>query len=324
MRSGFRRRDHAARSPGVRRPLRRYVGLGVVRGRRRGRTQRDHQLVRRRPVGRVLREAAPEQRYEILRHTCQVRFVVHHLVRHDVRAVRVEGPAPGGRVHQYRAHREHIGGRSHLARTLELLGRHERRCTDQLARLRTQITVRGTGDTEVDDLGPVGRQQHIARLEIAVHHAGAVDVAQRLGQPRAGPAQLRRIQRSVPLHALRERRALDEQRGHPGPFGLGVGIDDGRGEGPADPAGRRDLLLEAGSELRIRGMLGMDDLDRQAQPRGGGGQMDDPHAACAQACLKPVLPGIFRMLRFRKLPGGAQRWHFPPPCGSCASATHGA
>ena len=70
--------------------------------------------------------------------------------------------------------------------------------------------------------------------------------------PAPSLAQLAGAQRPVPLHPLGERRALDEQRGHPGPFGLRVGIDDGRGEGPADPPGGRDLLPETGSELRVR------------------------------------------------------------------------
>lgn len=41
--------------------------------------------------------------------------------------------------------------------------------------------VGGVGDTEVDDARPVRGEQHMGRLEIAVHDARAVDDVQGLG-----------------------------------------------------------------------------------------------------------------------------------------------
>ncbi len=139
-------------------------------------------------------------------------------------------------------------------------------------------------------------------------HARPVDVAQRLRQAGGEPGQLGAVQH-LPAYALGERRRVDEQGGHPGPFGVGVGVHDGRGEGTAHPARGRDLLPEPGPELRVHGMLGMHDLDGEFQPRAGRGEVDDAHASGAEHRFEPVLPGVLRKARVVR----AQRMHRSPP-----------
>lgn len=295
---------------GDRPPLRRYERGGVVRGR----AQRRHDLVRGGPPVGVLRQALPDQRSQVRRHPRQIGLVVHHLVGHDVRAVRVEGPPAGRRVDEHGPQGEHIGGGPDLARSLELLGRHVRRRADQLARLGAQIAVVRPGDPEVDDLGPGVGEQHIARLEVAVDHPGPMDVAQRLGESRRQPAQFGGGHRPVPLHLVGERGTGHVQGGHPRPYGIRIGVDDRCGEGAADPPGRPDLLPETCPELGVRRVLLVHHLDGQLQPGGGARQVHDSHAARAETCLKTVLPGVLRMLRFRSGSGTSQRRHRPPPC----------
>ncbi|MFE9825786.1 hypothetical protein ACFYSH_27245 [Streptomyces sp. NPDC005791] len=43
----------------------------------------------------------------------------------------------------------------------------------------------------------------------------------------------------------------------------------------------------------------MHHLHRELKPGGGARQVYDTHAARAETCLEPVLPGVLRMLRFR-------------------------
>ncbi len=275
--------------------------------------QHPHQHVRSRPVGRPLRQTRTDQGRQVLRNTRQIRLVVHHLVRDDVRALRVERPPPGRRVHQHGPQREHVRRRPHLARPLELLGRHERRRTDQLAGLGPHLAVRRTRDTEVDDLGPVGGEQHVAGLEVAVHHAGPVDVAQRLGQPRGQPADLVGSQRAGAFHLVTEGRPGNVEGGHPGPFGVRVGVHDRRGERAAHPPRRRHLLPEPAAELGVLGELGVHHLHRQAQPRRRPRQVHHTHPARAQACVQAVPARVQRTFRFRVRSGTAQRRHLPTP-----------
>lgn len=120
--------------------LSRNERLRVVRSRQRA--QLPHQLVGRRPVLGLFGEAAGDERCEVAGHVGQVRLVVDDLVGDDVGAVGVEGATSRRRVHHHRAQGEDVCGRSHLPRTAELLRCHERRRSDQFARLGPQFTVR--------------------------------------------------------------------------------------------------------------------------------------------------------------------------------------
>ena len=135
-------------------------------------------------------------------------------------------PGAGRGEHQDRAEREHVGGgpRRHSA---GLLRGHEAGRPDGGARAGHDGGVRGVGDAEVDDAGPVGGQDHVGRLEVAVHDPGAVDRHQRLGEARAqGQHGGGRRQR----HGLVQRDARQVRGGQPRQGGVGVGVDDRGGE----------------------------------------------------------------------------------------------
>ncbi len=293
---------------GIHAEIRLHVDLGMDLG-----VQQLHQLAGRRPVRRILRQAALDERRQLLWHPRQIRLVMHHLIRHQIGALRVERPAPGGRMHQHRPQREHIRGGAHLARPLELLGRHERRRTDQLAGLGAHFTVGRPRYPEIDDFRSVGGQQYISRLQIAVDDPGAMDVAQRLGESRGQLPYLIGRQWPLPLHMLGKRRPGNVEGRHPGPFGIRIGVHDGRRKGPADPPRGRHLLPEPPPELGVLGEFGMNDLDREPQPGRRARQMHHAHSPGTQPCLQAILPGVFRTLRFRVGPGITQRRHRSTP-----------
>ncbi len=108
--------------------------------------------------------------------------------------------------------------------------------------------------------------------------------------------------------------------GHPGPFGLRIGIHHRRREGTADPARGGHLLPETAPELRVPRELGMDDLHRQPHSRGAPGEVYDPHATGAQTGLQPIVTGVLGKFRFRARSGVALWRHGPPPCSSSARA----
>lgn len=289
-------------------PLPGDEGLGVLGGRVRDRPHLGDQLLGGGPFRRVLRQAPGDERGEPWRQPGQIGLAVHHLVRHQVVAVRVERAVSRRRVHEHGSQGEDVRGRSHVAGSLELLGRHVRGSADQLPGLGPQVAVRRTRDPEVDDPYAVRSHQYVAGLEVPVHHSGPVDVAQGLGQAGGEPGQFDGVEDLFP-YAFGERRRVDEQGGHPRPFGIGVGVHDGRGERSAHPPRGGDLLPEAGPELRIHRVLGVHDLDGEFQPRVGRGQMDDAHPSGTEHRFEPVLPGVLRKSHVVR----AQRMHRSPP-----------
>lgn len=297
---------------------RRLVERREVQLRRQVHAEPGHQLARRRPVRRVLRQTAAQQRRQLLRHAREVGLVMDDLVRDEVRALRIERAAPGRRVHQHRAQREHIGGRSHFARPLELFGCHERRRPDQFAGFRPHFAVGRSGNAEIDDFRAVGGQQDIARFQIAVHHARTVDVAQRLRQTGAQFPYLVRSQRAVPFHMGGKRGARNVERRHPRALPVGIGVHDRRGECAAHPARGRHLLPEPAAELRVLREFRVHHLHREPQPGRGTRQVHHAHAARPEQLFQPVVPRVFRMFRFRSGAGTPQRRHLPTPVYSAA------
>ncbi len=275
--------------------------LLVVVGRR-GQLQ---QLVQAGAVGRVLREAALDQRADAVRHLGQVLLALHdpqHQRGHRRVGVTERRPA-GGREGQHRAEAEDVAGRrEHLAAAL--LGRHEPGRPHGRAGPRQAVTaaLQGAGDAEVDDARPVDGDHHIGRLEVAVHEPGGVDVPQRPHQAVPQDAQGAFRQPAVRLgDDLVQRGSRDIPRGHPGRLGLGVAAQDRRGPVAADRARGLDLLLEPSAELGLCRELRLDQLDGHCAPAVGAGEINTAHSAGAQFPQQPVVAhalGICRPERF--------------------------
>ncbi len=218
---------------------------------------------------------------------------MHGVVRGEVGVLRLEGAAPGGRVHEYRPQREDIDGGADLAGAAELLRCHERRRAHHHARLGADITAGRARDAEVDDAcRPVValalQQEHIARLEVPVHDLRTVDLTQCLGEFGAQAAQRPPVQRPRLGDPVGECAARDERGCHPRSFRVRVGVHDRRGERTADPARGHDLLPEPRPELGIVGIPRVYDLDGDGPPRGRPAEIDDAHAAGPDPRFDPV------------------------------------
>ena len=147
--------------------------------------------------------------------------------------------------------------------------------------------VRGLGDAEVDDHRAVVGEHHVARLEVAVHHARGVDRGQRLGCAVGEPAQSRAGQRPAAAHHRLQRRPghvpgddVRELTGH-------IGVQHLRDERAVDPAHRLDLAGQAEARISALGGRGMRHLDRHRALRALG-EVRYPHAAFPEAVLKAI------------------------------------
>jgi hypothetical protein len=132
------------------------------------------------PVGGVAPEAGRQYRHQSRGHAAQVRVEVQHPVEHHGRVALAERRAAGGGIEQHAAEGEDVRLRPRGA-VRDLLGRDEAGRADDGAGPRQRGDVGGAGDPEVDDARPVVGQQHVRRLEVAVHHA--VDRGEGLGEP---------------------------------------------------------------------------------------------------------------------------------------------
>ena len=148
-----------------------------------------------------------------------------HDGRHAVGAERQ--PAGGGVDHGHRPREDvHRAGRAGAG---QLLGRHVGRRADEPAGNRRRVGQ--PGDAEVDDARAVGAQQDVGRLEIPVHHPGAVDRGQRGSRADREALQVPFGQRPAGIHPFLQRRAVDELADDIAPLALGRRLDDpGRDE----------------------------------------------------------------------------------------------
>ena len=174
----------------------------------------------------------------------------HHPVQDGGRRPGAERSRPRRRVEHHAAEREHVA-RGSRAPALSLLGRHVPRRAEHHPGRRQRGSVDGARDAEVDQPRPVGGQQHVGGLEVAVHHAAGVDRLQRLDQPAQQRPQRLLGQRPVLPHDLIQRRPWDERGGQPGRPLVEPAGHDRRGVDPADGPGRRDLLAEPAQEVGV-------------------------------------------------------------------------
>ena len=196
------------------------------------------------------------------------------LVEHDGEGVQV-GPT----VDQVPLHllgRDVLGGAEEDALVAELVdGQHRR------------------GDPEVGQLHPAfGRQQHVARLHVAVDDAGVVRRVQGVGQARAEQDRLVDLQPAPAVEQLAE--VLARHVLHDDGLVAGVvhGVEDGDDARVVDPCHRHGLALEALDEGAVVGQVGMQQLQRhltaqdlvRAEPHLG-------HAADGEAAVEAVPAG---------------------------------
>lgn len=288
-------------------------GRGVVRGSG-GRPvavpQQPQQLVRRGAGLGLLLQTEADEGEQLGRDVVEFGVALDHADRRLVGARAVEGAPARGGERDHRAQREDVGRRAHVLGSGELFRGHEGRGAHHAAGLGEDVgggELGGAGDTEVDDAGAVVGEHHIGRLQVAVDHARAVDVADGLRQARGEFTEPGKRQRAVVAYVAAEVRTRYVERGHPGARRVGVRVHDRGREGAADLTGGGHLTAEPGTELVVVRVLTVHHLDRETPAGGGAGEVDHAHAAAAQTVLDAVTA---RLRRVRV----AQHHPRRPPC----------
>ncbi len=177
--------------------------------------------------------------------------------------------------------------------------------------MRQRRRVALLGDAEVDDPRAVVREQDVGRLEVAVHQALVVDRTQPLGERGAQGADHGQGQRALLAHGVSERRPRHVGGGHPGPLGVGVGVDHLCCPEPAHPARRGHLAPEPGAELGVARQVRVDQLDRDGPPGPRTAQVDAAHPAGPELALDHVRPDLARILTAERCD-----WHCAPDFSS--------
>jgi hypothetical protein len=193
----------------------------------------------------------------------------------------------GEELVEHHAQRVHVGGHRHR-RAGELLGRRVPGGEQARARVRApgRVVVRVVeqlGDAEVEQLGrAVGVDEHVRRLEVAVHHEVAVGVRHRLAhalhEPQAlGDAQAPRLAVAV------DRLAAHVLHGEPRRAVVGDAGVEQAGDVRVLEAREHAPLAQEPLDAPGRGEPAAGDhLERHGEPHVGAlGEVDGAHAAAA-------------------------------------------
>ena len=160
-----------------------------------------------------------------------------------------------------------------------------------LDRLRGELGIEELGDAEVEELGnPVGRDQDVAGLEVAVDDEVLVGVLNRGADHAEEPEALPYLQ-PAPIAEHRDRLALDVLHDEVGKAVLGVAaVQQARDVGVVE-AGEDLPFLTKSAENEVGVDAALDDLDRHALLVllvGANGEVDVPHPTAPEQAVHPV------------------------------------
>ncbi len=259
----------------------------------------------RRVLGQALRQQGAEDRVDRVDRAQSggVGLLVRHAVQDVHAGAEAERALPGDRVHERAAQGEHVGGAVGAARPQVLRG-HEGGRADPLADGGQHAGVAGLGDAEVDDVGTLHGQDHVRRLQVAVHDAGRGQVTQGARQVGEQPPGRLPAQCAVVGQGLREVDAREVVGGHPQEVVVEAAALQPRGVRGVHTGLYGRLACEAPPELGVACVLRPDDLDgREVRPPvGRAGQEDLAHTPAAEfpyGHVRPDSPGIARLERRR-------------------------
>ena len=213
--------------------------------------------------------------------------------RRGCQRLALEGQLTGTCEHDRDGPRPHVGrcGHSHPG---QLLRSHERRSSHGDLAGKARGGHAGNGrQPEVDHHWPVGPEQDIAGLEVAVHHPGGMHCAER-GQGRDGNAlEHGAAARPELLDDLHQRWPADVFTDNErAPFEDSRIQNLGSAE-PGDPLRRGDLLQKAAPDQWVRGRR--QELDRRPASSGTDSQEHDALPAFTKAAEQPVITHLARI-----------------------------
>jgi hypothetical protein len=272
-----------------------------------GHAKLGQQLPGRGARGGILSQAPFDQGPQLGRHVTEGRGAVDHAVQQRRRRSAPERRPAGRRVGQDAAQAEDVGRRTYLV-AFGLLRRHEARRAHDAAGVREPGRVGRAGDAEVNDARSVAGQEHVGRLEVAVHDAGRMDSAQPGGKPGRERAHGLDRQRPEGSDSARQRRTGYVCGYQPGLRSIRIGIDNWCRENAADSPGRRDFLCESAPEIEIIRQFGPDQFYRDHLSGWRLGQVYPAHTARAQQVQQTVLPYLLRVPRLKPIHDAR------PPC----------
>jgi hypothetical protein len=155
------------------------------------------------------------------------------------------------------------GVRPFAALRAEALRRHVGDRPDQVIRRRGRVgALHRPGDAEVDHLRAARGEEHIAGLQIAVDHTGAVDGRQRHRDAHRQPMLVGRAQWPPLLHDRGEAGPVDVLHDQVRRIVLGVGVEHLRRTERRDLTGPADLTAKAQPEVVVVGQLRANHLER--------------------------------------------------------------
>ena len=311
---------------GARRLLQRVAGGDAAGGRGRDlaleRRQSCAREVARRRVAllRRLRHRGADHDVEAGRdaggeRACRRRGIVEVRVHLRQLGVARERHAAGERVEEDGAQRVHVGARVRVL-AADLLGRCEVRRTDETAGAGEAAAHRlALGQPEVGEvrvLLPILRDQHVRRLDVAVHEPAPVRGVERAGDLPDDVHGALGIQALGGVDQRPQVRAVDvAHREVEDAVGL-AGLEDRHDVGVIDRRGELRLGLEALAEVGIVRVLRGNHLQRDRTPEPElGGAVHDAHAAVACDAVDAIVTERRTGLQVRN--GGV---HVPTTPGS--------
>ena len=270
----------------------------------------------RRPGGWILSEAAIDQPAQRFGEPAHIRLGMKYGECRGGQRLAPEGQLTGAGEHHRHGPRPHVGRCGHPGPG-QLLGSHERRSSHGgLARKARGGHPGNDRQPEVDHHRPVGTEQDIAGLEVAMHHPGGMHRAQRGQRCDRDALQRSAAARPVLLDDLYQRRPVDVFADNERPTFEDPRIQNLRGAEPGDPLRRGDLFQEAATDLWVRGRR--QKLDRRRVSGGALRQVHNALTAFPEASEQPVYAHLARIrvaqgkhLRHRG-PGGRHLAILPP------------
>jgi hypothetical protein len=244
-------------------------------------------LVRGGPGLRVFGQRRFDQRLERVWYRRDVGVGVQHPVQDRIGIPGAERRMSDRRVGDRHAPDEDVGRRARAPG--DLLRRHETHGADHHARFSDRGRVQRVGDSEIDDLGAVLRQDDVGRLEIPVHDSGRVNDGQRLGQPGRQAIEHVGVQASVRVDVLVQRGTGGVLGGHERQLRIGIGLDDPDRAHSPDPRQHGHLTAEAPPEIRVIGQFRAQHLHRGQAAVRGYPEIHHAHTADAQPSGQAIL-----------------------------------